>query len=344
MTPADLSPRAERLAELLRAWPRKRVSRGELWSLLEQADPSIGMSLRRRRILAGLLDELAAEAVLRLPSKRSYDYSEQPPLPNFVTVPKDTSSARRGREPVWHPELRWVPDASLNQSQVDKLAAINSWLHQNRGDLVVPVRERSLEIFGDEKVLDDLVRGSLFAEGRLRPELLRVRRAVPRMYTESVGDGDVLLVVENSDTFDSLTRVLAAEPGRIGLVGWGAGTGFEASILSVGQLDRRITEIRYFGDLDGAGLRTPASASELGQASGFSPVRPAVPLYDALLRLGRPQSGQKRLSPNAARALAGWLDPAQQEAVTSLLSSGERLAQEAVGLAYLLSDNGWRDL
>jgi hypothetical protein len=60
--------------------------------------------------------------------------------------------------------------------------------------------------------------------------------------------------MENSDTFDSLLTVLRGRGDhRVGLVGWGAGTGFEASVLSIAHIDRAITEIRYFGDLDETG-------------------------------------------------------------------------------------------
>lgn len=63
------------------------------------------------------------------------------------------------------------------------------------------------------------------------------------MLTHVVGDGDTVLVVENSDTFDSLVRALGERPGRVGVVGWGAGggAGFEASVLSLVDLGRPVS-------------------------------------------------------------------------------------------------------
>src|SRR5260370_9171997 len=105
---------------------------------------------------------------------------------------------------------------------------VNQWLHDSRDHLVVPSRERSLEIFGDEKALDRLIGTALFAPGRLSLELLRCRRVVPRLHCEPVGKGRVLLVVENSDTFNSLAEVLRGRNyHRVGLAGWGAGTAFQ---------------------------------------------------------------------------------------------------------------------
>jgi hypothetical protein len=90
------------------------------------------------------------------------------------------------------------------------------------------------------------------------------------MLTRAVGDGTAVLVVENSDTFDSLVRTLSELTGhRIGLVGWGAGAGFEASVLSIADITRPVSEIRYFGDLDSVGLRIPANASQIATASGL---------------------------------------------------------------------------
>jgi hypothetical protein len=216
-----LSVRASRLAALVRAWPRIRVPLLDLWRLLDQADPASRMDAGRRTTLAGLLTELADAGVISLPSARSFDRTERPPLPRFVTVPRPDAEMTKPPDVLWHPALCWVPDTRLTPSQLDTLVAINTWLFRSRDDLEVPVRERSLEIFGDEKALDRLLLTTLFGPDRLSLPLLRARRATPRMFTQTVGDGDELLVAENSDTVDSLTRALTGRPGPIGVVGWG---------------------------------------------------------------------------------------------------------------------------
>lgn len=338
-----LSPQASRLADLMQTWPRTRVPLLDLWRLLDQADPASRMDIRRRAALATLLTELAEAGVISLPSSRSFDRTERPPLPHFVTLARPDTETPGPPDVVWHPELSWVPDARLTPSQIQNLTAINLWLFRSRDGLEAPVRERSLEIFGDEKALDRLLLTSLFGPDRLSLSLLRARRAVPRMVTHTAGDGNELLVVENSDTFDSLIRALSERSGPIGIVGWGAGAGFEASVLSVADLDRPISAIHYFGDLDPSGLRIPANASALAASSGLPAVRPAVGLYEALLAAGRPQSDQQALSLSTAHDLTEWLAPAHREPVARLLCDGQRLAQEAVGLAYLLRHDDWRD-
>src|SRR5438067_9749487 len=200
-TDVTLSARARRMADSLAAWPRRRVQLAELWELLDQIEPSSRMDVRRRRILSELITELAAADVAELPAVRSYDRSEIPALPTFLTLPRDSPAPEPRKAVVWHPSLAWVPQASLTRSQMHTVGHVNQWLHDSYDQLVVPARERSLEVFGDEKALDRLVGTALFGSGRLSLELLRCRRVAPRLYCESAGDGDLRPVVENSDTF-----------------------------------------------------------------------------------------------------------------------------------------------
>jgi hypothetical protein len=343
-TDVTLSARAQRMAERLAAWPRRRVQVAELWELLDQIDPSSRMDVRRRRILSELIAELAAADVAELPAGRSYDRSEIPALPKFLTLPLHSPAPEPRMAVVWHPSLAWVPQASLTRSQMHTVEQVNQWLHDSYDHLMVPARERSLEVFGDEKALDRLVGTALFGPGRLSLELLWCRRVAPRLYCESAGDGDLLLVVENSDTFDSLLTVLRDRGDhRVGLVGWGAGTGFEASVLSIARIDRAITEVGYFGDLDETGLRVPSNAAALAVSVGLPPIRPAAGLYGVMFRRGAPQPGQRKLSPEAAADLVSWLGPDRHAQAMRLLVTGERLAQEAVGLSYLSRHDDWME-
>lgn len=338
----SLSMRGQRLANGLATWPRRRVQLSELWELLDQTDPSTRMDIRRRQILSDLIAELAEVGVLELPTARSFDRSELPLLPRFVTLCREPVAVESIRPVVWHPALSWVPQASLTRPQIVTMSTVNDWLHENRDQLIVPSRERSLEIFNNEKALDRLVGTALFGPGRLTLELLRCRRVVPRLHCESAGDGDLLLVVENSDTFDSLLTVLRGrDDHRVGLVGWGAGAGFEASVLSIVNIDAAITEIKYFGDLDEKGLRVPMNAAALAASAGFPLVSPASALYGAMFQHATPQQGQRKLSHAVATDIAQWLSPDHQQDAIRLLVSGERMAQEAVGLSYLSRLDDW---
>jgi hypothetical protein len=111
-------------------------------------------------------------------------------------------------------------------------------------------------VFGYEKRLDALLGTSLFGPGRLTLDLRRTFRTHRPLPVRRIGNGPVLLVVENGDTFDSLSRVLTSTPTKVGFIGWGAGAAFEASVLSIGELPE-VREVAYVGDLDADGLRIP---------------------------------------------------------------------------------------
>ena len=342
------SGRAGRLAEQLAGWPksRRRVPLPELWRLFDEADPASRGSTRRRQHLADCLAELGDTGVIELPAAASFDRTQRPPLPRFITIPSTDQSPIPTRGPVWHPDLSWAATLRVTGTQAELLEQVNAWLFRGagRGHPAVPLRERSLELLGDEKALDALTGTTLFGPGRLTLELLRTYRVTLPLHATSVGPGEVLLVVENSDTFDSLRRALSQAPGRVAALAWGAGAGFESSVLSVASMGPAIREIRYFGDLDAAGLRIPAAASRLAQQEGLPAVQPATALYTALLAVGRPCSAQLPLDAQRADELVGWLDPQHQEPCRLLLTEGHRIAQETVGLAYLTATSDWRNL
>jgi hypothetical protein len=341
-TPATPSDRAQHLRVALAAWPRQRVPLGQLWRLLDTIDPATRTYLHRRQLLADTLEELAAAQAIRLPSRNSYDRTERPPLPLFVTLPRPAPTAKPKNQIVWHPTLSWAADLTLAPGHRPILEKINRWLFHNRSDRVVPLRERSLEILGDEKALDRLQTTSLFGPGRLTLDLLRARRVAPPMHTAQVGDGPILLVVENSDTFDSVRTVLTEEPGQVGIVAWGAGGAFEASVLSIATIGHDVRDIAYFGDLDARGLQIPANADRLASALGLPHVRPAAGLYTALRDNGHRQSGPTPVDAAAAATLASWLPSQHHTWAAGLLTSGARIAQEAVGLTYLTEYDDWR--
>ncbi|MBO4236613.1 MULTISPECIES: DUF2399 domain-containing protein [Pseudonocardia] len=324
MTPPG--PVAERLAELLAASGRTRIPRSAVRAAFLQADPTMVGSVDARRNLAGVLAELAAAGVLE-PTGRTDD--GVPPLPNSVRLvrPRTDAAPAADRGP-WHPALAGAADLR-RPSRV--LLQVNDWLFAHASRAVeVPLRERALEITGDEKAFD----GPL--PGGLTPEVLRARRVVPPLHRERLpGGGPVLLVVENADTLDSLRRALAPDPGPVGGLAWGAGNAFTASVLAL--RDDPPAAVRYFGDVDAAGLRIPRAASDLAAAHGLPPVRPATGLYRALLRHGRPASAR-----TVDHSDVEWLDAGLRGPVRDLFAAGARLAQEAVGVTVLAGDPDWR--
>ncbi len=99
---------------------------------------------------------------------------------------------------AWEPELSFCRVARLMVA-FDDVRSIDAFLKEDgRRRLFVPIKERSLSIFGDEKRLDELYRGSaLFDEGRLDLESLRCY-IVPEPGIPRRGDLDSLIEILNT--------------------------------------------------------------------------------------------------------------------------------------------------
>jgi hypothetical protein len=226
--------------------------------------------------------------------------------------------------------------------QVEQLRLVNNWLRdRGRESDLIPLRERSLEVLGHEKAFDALLTTTVFTPDRLTLDLLRTFRSHPPLPAVRVGDGPVLLVVEIDDTFHSIRTAIASDPGPVGHVAWGAGGAFEASVRSCGDLPG-VDRIRYFGDLDAAGLRIPRNAAETATREGLPAVTPAHRLYRSLFASGVRHGGQPPVPAAQASALAQWLgDASLTGQASALLQAGVRVAQEAVTLTALSRDRTW---
>jgi hypothetical protein len=300
--------------------------------------------------MAEALEELAAIGSIILCAPGSFDRSEMPPLPGFITIGGEAWPKAAPAQVVtypWRPPLAWAADLALNAEEFEWLKAVNAFLRDGGPERpIVPIQERSLQLFGNEKTLDRLVRGRLFVPGRLSLDLLRARRVSPPFAWRRVGDGPILLVVENSAAFASIAECLPrASP--VSAVAYGGGTAFLTAVGYVVQLREElslpINDIRYFGDLDRRGLAIPIGASEVARELGIPAVRPAVSLWSQLLRLGHPEAVPP-LPSEVASELVAWLPEQLRGIALTHLSAGRRLAQEAVGKEVLWIDAAWASL
>jgi len=284
-----------------------------------------------------VLDELADAGLILLPSERSYDRSAKPPLPRFVRVEGPSTASRRlpGADLAWRPELAWAVEASFDVRTLSNLRAINAFFRDGGSERpIVPLRERSLQLFGDEKRLEALMGGRLFSPGRLTLQQLRCEEIHPPFVFERIGAAPDVLVVENHHTYVSLGRVLPRE-GDVGIVIYGAGAHFKGSVTYLADLPTLPRRVFYFGDLDIDGLDIPVRASAAASASGLPAIEPATVLYRLLLEHGRPTAVERPPSRERLRKLTPWLHHDARAAASAVLADGKRIAQEWVGAELL---------
>ncbi|MFD9884528.1 Wadjet anti-phage system protein JetD domain-containing protein [Streptomyces alboflavus] len=365
-------PRREReLITRLRQWAKdnRRGSSGKIQIPLDAVWAAF-QAIRNRNpegdfeqaVLVQCLDTLERHGLIKGFQERT---PEKISLPVKIWLLPEARPARVEEPmPRWHHELHWLADQWRRATPKQRAAyiAINLWLKSDPDLFAVPIRERALEIFATfgsetdfpmpEKTFDELKSGILFSDPERLDTVLRTFRPPPPLLTETfpleeadghyrrVGTGDVLLVVENSTTWWSIVECLP-DHHRLGYVAWGLGGTFRASVRAI-TAEHRISEIRYFGDLDLSGVRIPLNASRTSLGLGLPPVRPTEVLYKALLTLGRPHAAKEAPASVAEAAeLADWLPTTQRREVIRLLAEGKRIAQEWVGYRFLTRSTDW---
>lgn len=334
--------RLETFAAALRAHPGRRISRESLWAAFSEAFPSVRGPERRAWLLAAL-KALADAGVLRLPSRqgRRWDTALVPHVPTSVDLlyaPEPSRDDTWRREP-WHPRLSWVPH--LPRVAGDQLAflrrvqqgLIEGWFREP-----APVRYRSLQLTGDEKRLDALLRSTLFGAGRLDLQLLGATWYAPPLAWESVGNGAAVLVFENAGAFAVAHRVLNALPNPIyGIVAYGGGAVFQQSVQHLAQIGRLVARIDYVGDLDRPGLDIARMSSAGAALVGLPTVSPAPGVHRAMLdaaaRFGSPigwPHESARVS-DADDVRAAWLPLSVRSDALDVLSGDRRIPEEVLG-------------
>lgn len=152
----------------LRLSPRKKIALEDLKHTYFALHPEVQNSPERGAMLLSELRRLESKGAIALPAPGSWERAGAPALPKWIMLV-------RGIEPVvpedysrvpWAPELGFWTE--LKPRQMPAAKAINEFLLRRRGAFgPVPIKERSLEIFGDEKALDAMRTGASLFSGRL---------------------------------------------------------------------------------------------------------------------------------------------------------------------------------
>ncbi|HEY5910713.1 MAG TPA: Wadjet anti-phage system protein JetD domain-containing protein [Verrucomicrobiae bacterium] len=240
---------------------------------------------------------------------------------------------------AWAQQLAFLTATRTGVAPEDLLKLNAFLLNHHRSLPVVPIKERSLQIFGDEKRLDALLSTSLFRNGRLDlkndlhceivGEPLGWRRGPTEATTQP------LIVIENAGTWHSYCR-WNAERKFFSAVVYGCGNRFADGVHYLAEIFAELggqRRVLYFGDLDPQGLLIPQEASGRAQAAGMPTIEPHLWSYRQLLTLGAGRSQPWEGEPPSS-SLCDWLqslaEPARQ-----LFATNRRLAQEHVGWEFL---------
>lgn len=343
---------SDRFFQKLNDGSRVRLPIAEAWRAFQKLYPKLSISTEGRSRLADLLNEIQRQGKVKFPrGKKGWDLGTKPALPNWIEILRaKTPDSMPGMEEIaWPPELAFA--ASLkSRIHLKVLLRIREWLAGGgRKAGLVPLKERSAEILGDEKRLDQLLKTDLFSLGALSLETLRCYPIHPDLIWErGRPDAPTVLILENSNTYHSFCA-------------WNSKTGaYAACVYGDGYVIRHTyqelqrvleetnprAEIHYFGDLDVAGIRIPIELSRLLDGRGLRGVKPAERWYALLLdRFPEAQAHIRKKSPgNWTSSDLNWFSVGIQRRVKQVFELGYRIPQELVGTHRLRQELASQDL
>jgi hypothetical protein len=340
---ADARSRAlSAVAKMLTRGRGRRVTLADLEAVVVQAVPDVGAGASRRELIGMVVGTLSDAGEVVLPRTGAAWEPGVPPLPRWVVRSAEPPpTGRRLRRFPWRVELEWATNVPLTDAQFDALQAVQAWMRDRRvDDPPNALRERSVDVFGDDKRLQALLGGPLFAPGRLTLELMDCVVAYPplavRDLLDGAGNGESerrrgWLVVENGTTFRTLSEHTNAVP-EVGLLIYGAGAQAQAGLPALLADHARPDTVWWFGDVDRDGLRFAAGAASALEVEGLD-VLPHRPLYRALVARGVVADSQVApMDATGAAELAAWLaDGDLERFAVAVLRSGRRAMQEQVG-------------
>ena len=325
MTPID-----DFVAEIkVAANGQSRVDLDTVWRVFLRCRPELASSPNKRSELARWLGlALEARAFVQPKGKRLFDRTAAPPLPIWVALPiqKVVATSFDHRAYPWHPSMTFVAGLKLLPSPEDALA-LNRFFVERGDPLLVPAKERSYSIFGDEKRLAAVLDGVLAAGLSFEKLKCYAPAFVP---VHRIGNplSKRVLILENEAAFDTFCRWNHANQVWNAIVfGRGLEVWKTVSFLCEGWTDQATYE--YFGDFDQEGVCIAYRLAE----SLKKHARILVPLKAAYrFLIKEPFRDDEKTHTTDWPIAIQWFDDADVIAAARIaFAANRRVAQEAFG-------------
>lgn len=337
-----LRPDEQVFIDRLAQGSKARVDYTQIIKIYQEIYPEARDEPRLRARLIDVLQRAKTAGHLSLPSRPKDWLAGSPLVPKWIRLIRPKPEAPRPDPAVWVPIMAFAAKLTNPRQRADALA-INDYLKAARTtSTTVPSRERSLQIFGDEKRLDALVdtQGRLFG-GRLTLADLQCSRIplpLPYQSPDEPAAGRPMLILENHHSYWSFCT-WNRQSRQYAAIAYGSGNAFGTSVehLDLIAAESGAVGLHYLGDIDLTGLRIPVRANRKRLDAGLRPLEPAHWWYQWLLRHGgRQHHSCPVISPDDRDELAQWLGEGLWPDIHRLLLDGRRIPQESLGLEVLI--------
>lgn len=290
--------------------------------------------------LLELFESLVNQHKIRLPkSKEHWIQNMNPPIPRWIILqdkPKEVIK-KIWKSYTWLPELSWVSRVSrLSKEKLSDLIKLNEFFRELKGQRIVesdylPIKERSIAIFDDEKKLDNFLGWNRFTQNISLDQLGCYKTQHP--FPSKVcwrANSQRTIIIENRDTFDSFWKCNNSleNPPYKNII-YGHGKAIEDWILWIKDFDPKIESIEYFGDLDQEGLNIPRRISQKLIQNSFSiTINMALPFYKRLIALHREKYDYEVPVKIKPRKSLSFLPAKDQIYMELIFQQNDRIPQE----------------
>ena len=323
---------------------KRRIKLKELFEAFYTAFPEHTSSPTKRRLLHDIVLTLEKDNFIKLPSIGHWDTAGRPKLPKTVSLCNLKRIKTVQSSYSWVPKLSFAAD-ERHSSRLRDLKSINTFLISHRNLFPIPTKERSLQIFGDEKRIDVLRNGKpAMFDGRLTLDDLYcypVSPPLPYERYENVQNGKnmdrgSILVLENFHSYDSF-RKWNRTAGSYTAVAYGGGNAFSQSANNLDELvnETGSTNIIYIGDLDPSGIEILIRVNESRKLIKQMPLIPHKGIYRWLLENGRRCPLPKQVGKNLSDKLIQLFPSDITNGLIKLWEHNYRIPQESFGLEQL---------
>lgn len=310
---------------------RRQADVTAVFNALAHRMPTLKTEPDRWSVFVDLLIAAEAEDLIVLPSQDGDGWNREvfPARPRWIRLPP---GKERRREEFDHRAFPWNPalcflagERSLPGGIREAALAIQRFLVSGGAARPpVPVKERSFQVFNNEKRLDALRHSEiLFGQGKLSLESLRCYVVEPTPVAERFDRGHGIIILENEATFDSFCR-LCRQKAAYRLVVYGRGHEIQKCTAYLKREVGRYAaiEITYFGDVDRRGLEIPYQLAQ--DTSLGAKIVPLLYGYEFLLR-------NVSASADQVPGFCSWLPEPLATRAAWVIQYGRAVPQESFG-------------
>ena len=329
----------------LKQWKKKTISKSELESILHVYADAELFRLISDAVEEGILSPIKASGIN---GNRTYPIY----LKYRITLRKDYSETL-SEIAMLHPAitqkgyLQSKPDLYMQyKNQIQKL---NSYLFKDHPAIAVSKKERSFEIFDEEKQLEDGAFCNLLSHLGLTPEALHYYETPEYCFNDYIPERKAqmtLLICENKDIWFNIRRRMY-EDGASQIIGvhidgviYGCGNRVsESGALAAYTrfLGSDQVQYLYWGDIDRAGLNIYLS---LVKNNSDLNIQLFVPAYEEMLRLAKdriiPDSADHRERLGDYEPIYDLFSEDNKCILQKSIEANKRIPQEIVSYKQLL--------